>query len=134
LPTAIAFENLNRIENQYTAPDWYENNETKEMKWFDGEGEHEGYTHKGGGLKDAAVVIGDGNIVNTQKGKERAGDIMEGTMILVGVLSADDLTVYGAIDDVIIPFVLSVGTMSALCTYVYYDQFAHTPKKQSSGK
>jgi RHS repeat-associated protein len=68
-----------------------------------------------------------------EDGSGRAGKIMAGTLLLSGVLAADDVTVIGVVDDVAIPALLFAGSITAGVVWLH-DQFAHTPKKQSTGK
>jgi len=69
-----------------------------------------------------------------------AGTILLGTLAIDGGLLADDVTGVGVVDDVAIVPVTVVGGAAAALTELVdlgidaYIFFAHTPKKQSTGK
>ena len=84
----------------------------------------------------------DGGDKGKSKEKKRslAGSILLGTLAIDAGLLADDVTGVGVVDDVAIVPVTVVGGASAIVAEVgdllidAYLFFAHTPKKQSTGK
>jgi RHS repeat-associated protein len=65
-----------------------------------------------------------------------ASTVVQAGAIAVLALAADDVTVVGVADDPLIPPVVVTTAVVAGLTYIGYEiyQFAHTPKKQSTGK
>lgn len=52
---------------------------------------------------------------NTRKSKQ----VLASALMVSGVLLADDVTVIGAVDDIVIPFVLAGGCLIALICYIF---------------
>lgn len=74
------------------------------------------------------LTIGENNFITVDKSTNRAGSIMAGTLLITAGLVADDATVIGVADDVLIPIVVIVGSIIAGGVWLY-DQMS-----KSSGK